>query len=113
MNIEYYRLQYIIYLLINGHTLISLKLRISVANVELTTDGLFLTLGKMTPPFRETVGFDDVLALAFTFGGNVLYGTVVVIVGPVVVAAVDDVGGYVVVGIGGSVKSSSIEYLKL
>lgn len=34
----------------------SLKLSASVANVELATDGLFLTLGKIIPPLRVAVG---------------------------------------------------------
>lgn len=33
-------------------TLTSLKLKISVVNVELPTLGLFFTLGNMMPPFR-------------------------------------------------------------
>lgn len=46
----------------NELTLISFKVIISVANVVLITDGLFLTLGKMTPPLRDIgfVGDDDV-----------------------------------------------------
>lgn len=32
----------------------SLKLNVSVANVEFANDGLFLTLGKIIPPFRDT-----------------------------------------------------------
>lgn len=38
----------------------------SVVNVELPTDGLFLTLGNMMPPFRE-IGF-VVLALSGLVG---------------------------------------------
>lgn len=30
-----------------------MKLKMSVVNVELPTDGLFLTLGNIMPPFRE------------------------------------------------------------
>lgn len=33
----------------------------SVANVVLTTEGLFLMLGKMTPPFRDTGLADELL----------------------------------------------------
>lgn len=72
----------------------------SVVKVELTTDGLFFTLGKMILPFREIV-----LLVPFMFGGIVLYCTVVVATGPDVGAFVVavDFDGYVVVGIGGSV----------
>lgn len=48
---------------------------ISVENVVLTTDGLFLTLGKIIPPFRD----GDLVELEFdgcSGGGNVLEGTV-------------------------------------
>lgn len=34
----------------------SFKVIKSVANVELATEGLFLMLGKMTPPFRVNDG---------------------------------------------------------
>lgn len=50
-------------------TLISLKLKTSVVNVEFTTDGLFLTLGNIMPPLRD-IGFVlllDVVADAVTF----------------------------------------------
>lgn len=49
-------------------TLISLKLKTSVVNVEFTTDGLFLTLGNIMPPLRD-IGFVlllDVVADAVT-----------------------------------------------
>lgn len=54
------------------HTFTSLKLRISVANVELTTDGLFLTLGNIMPPLRDA-NLDVVFDVLLTFGGSVLY----------------------------------------
>lgn len=38
-------------------TLTSLKLKMSVVNVELPTDGLFLTLGNIIPPFRDVALF--------------------------------------------------------
>lgn len=41
----------------------SFKVIKSVANVELATDGLFLMLGKMTPPLRDNEGFDELLLL--------------------------------------------------
>lgn len=49
-------------------TLTSLKLKMSVVNVELPTVGLFFTLGNMTPPFR------DVALLVLTL--NALVGIV-------------------------------------
>lgn len=49
---------------LNLITLTSLKLRASAVKVVFTTAGLFLTLGKITPPFRDTLfailGFVDV-----------------------------------------------------
>lgn len=39
---------------ISIHTLISLKSRLSLAKVLFSTEGLFFTLGKMTPPLRDT-----------------------------------------------------------
>lgn len=70
-------------------TLTSLKLRMSVVNVELTTDGLFLTLGKMIPPFRET-GF--VVLVPFALDETELYCTVLDVFALIVgVDAVDDV----------------------
>lgn len=42
-------------------TFTSLKLRMSVVNVELPTDGLFFTLGKMMPPFRDAGLFEVTL----------------------------------------------------
>lgn len=39
-------------------TLTSFNVKISVVNVVLTTEGLFLTLGNIMPPLRE-MGFDD------------------------------------------------------
>lgn len=92
-------------------TFTSLNPRMSVVKVELTTDGLFLTLGNIIFPFREANL--DVLVATFTFAAKVLNGRVVVAIGPDVGAFVVDVvgDGYVVVGIGASVKSSSTEYL--
>lgn len=49
-------------------TLTSLKLKMSVVNVELPTDGLFFTLGNIIPPFR------DVILLVLTL--NALVGIV-------------------------------------
>lgn len=47
-----------------GITFTSLKLSESAVKVVFTTAGLFLTLGKITPPFRDTLlailGFVDV-----------------------------------------------------
>lgn len=40
----------------------------------MTTDGLFLTLGKMMPPFRDAVGFADV---PLPCGMALMFGTVV------------------------------------
>lgn len=101
-------------------TFTSLKPSKSVENVELTTDGLFLTLGKMMPPLRDN-GF-VVLALTLVgmaFDWMVLAGNAFApaAAGESVVDDEDngdDEGdaGNVVVGSGGSVNSSIREYLK-
>lgn len=56
--------------------------------MELTTDGLFFTLGNMMPPLRDS-GFD---VLVFVLGGIVFDCIVVVALDPVVgeVLEVDD-----------------------
>lgn len=86
-----------------------------MANVELTTDGLFLTLGKMMPPLRDN-GF---VVLAFTLVGMAFdwMGNAFAAPGDSVVDDEDngnDEGDAenVVVGSGGSVNSSIREYLK-
>lgn len=74
----------------------------SVVNVVLATDGLFLTLGKMMPPFRE-MGFEVLCGMAFTCAALAF--------------ALAPAGSAVVVGVwivvdGCSVSSSISEYLK-
>lgn len=94
-----------------------------MVNVELTTDGLFFTLGNMMPPLRDN-GF---VVLAFTMAGMAFDCTTPTGDGYAptldgVVLVDDDVDGdadedvvdvNVVVGSGGSVNSSINEYLKL
>lgn len=100
-------------------TLTSLKLSASVAIVEFTTDGLFLTLGKMIPPLRDTAGL---AAVPLPCGIALMFGTAVegTPVAPVrltftltvlLLLPVGVVDGYVVIGSGGSVKSSNIANL--
>lgn len=97
----------------------------SVVNVELPTDGLFLTLGNMMPPFLD-IGF-VVLALNGFVGivfdwirfGGLFNVDDVWFVCETICAIIDDAGpfdcvvvdGTVVCGIGGSVNSSISEYL--
>lgn len=82
--------------------------------MELTTDGLFLTLGKIIPPFLdiglEVVPFPYGIVLAFC---NVAALLLILFILPFTLFGSPGVvvTGYVVVGIGGSVKSSNIEYL--
>lgn len=101
-------------------TFTSLSLITSVVNVELTTDGLFLTLGKIMPPLRDNGFVAFALALigiafdAIMPGGNRLppaFDGVVLVEGSVDGSA-DDEAANVVVGSGGSVNSSINEYLK-
>lgn len=96
-----------------------------MVNVELTTDGLFFTLGNMMPPLRDNNGFVvlalPLIGMAFDWivpVGNVLAPT---FAGVVLVEDDDDDDGgaedddddeNVVVGSGGSVNSSIKEYLK-
>lgn len=90
-----------------------------MVNVELTTDGLFFTLGNMMPPLRDN-GFVALCGMAFDWivlAGNALaplFGGVVLVED----VADDGEGGAdeddenVVVGSGGSVNSSIKEYLE-
>lgn len=92
-------------------TLTSLKLKISVVKV-VTTEGLFLTLGNIIPPFRDS-GLEVVDEFDTEFAVlTVMLDELCVVVDVVVVRAVVDVlaEGYVVVG-KASVKSSTTEYL--
>lgn len=78
-----------------------------------------MTLGKMIPPFLE-IGFEVV---PFPYGIVLLFGAIVVAILklllfmlPIIslmlfLIAVVEIDGYVVIGIGGSVKSSNNEYL--
>lgn len=96
------------------HTLTSLKLSASVANVEFTTDGLFLTLGKIMPPFLDAAGFVAVplpCGMALMFGPAVAPLRLTFTVTVLLLLPVGVVDGNVVIGSGGSVKSSKIENL--
>jgi hypothetical protein len=86
------------------HTLTSFNVNASAVNVVFTTDGLFLTLGKMIPPLR-----DNLAVVAFTMACVILMMLLPAIDGNV---DTDDdiVAGNVVVG-NTSVKSSTTEYL--
>lgn len=93
-----------------------------MANVEFTTDGLFLTLGNMMPPLRDTAGFaDDEVAEPLPCGIALMLATVAdddvaeapagpAVLMPLPVGVVD---GYVVMGSGGSVKSSKMANLEV
>lgn len=97
----------------------------SVVNVELPTDGLFLTLGNMIPPFLDT-GFVVLEFVGIVFDSTVFWAwaaaaAAIAAASALAEAAVwfdgdmigsDTGGGAVVVGIGGSVNSSMSEYLR-
>jgi hypothetical protein len=86
------------------HTLTSFNVNASAVNVVFTTDGLFLTLGKMIPPLR-----DNLAVVAFTMACVILMMLLPAIDGNVDTGD-DIVAGNVVVG-NTSVKSSTTEYL--
>lgn len=70
----------------------SLKPIISAVNVVLTTDGLFLTLGKIMPPLRDGGLLVDELLLAV---GNIDCGILAMVVGAVIAATITGVVGVV------------------